>query len=391
MKKNLFISLFIALLIWSCGEDYRDNDVVKSVTVEPVQNLEANPYVGAVILNWDLPENDQYYYSVVSYTDDSGNKIDRKISKYSIDSENPGRVRAVIPGFTTSKEYEFTVTAYSYSGDASSSVSIKATPDDKSKAKDYLVKTVKFEPGVESAKITWENELDADMKLVVLHYDYYKPGAPKTVLESEFDATTPKVEVIDNLPIEENIEVRYCMIDKETELSSDTLTQIFQVEAPVEHFYDPSIPYVFTSTMGSPWQCSLDFNETGNEFTLTSSGTDAYFYSQFSQAPAGTILVFRYKSNTNIKNLRLYYSYPPGPYMEQYKDYTVHDPKGYDGLRNTNGYWRTVRWNLSKACKKYNFMDPNNDSKNRMRLDPNKQTGKVHTFRNMHWEVDPEY
>ncbi len=395
MKKNLFISLFVALLACSCGEDYRDNDVVKNVNVDPVQNLEATPYVGAVILNWDLPENDQYYYSLVSYVDSEGNKVDRKVSKYSIDSQNPNRIRAVIPGFTDVNEYEFTVTAYSYAGNNSAPVTVKAAPEDKSKAKDYIVKTVKFTPGVESAKITWENELDADLTLVVLHYDYYNPGKPTTELESKFDAKLPKVEVINDLPIEEDIEMRYYMIDNETQEVSETLTQTFQVEVPVEHIYDPSISYVFTNFFNAAMM-TAEFNETLNEFTVTSSGTDAYTYSKFDQNPTGTILVFRYKSETNIKNLRLYLDYPPSK-MVQYKDYTVHDPNGYDGLRNTNGYWRTVRWNLTSACKNtFNFMDPSTintsaSSKRIMRLDPNKQNGKVHTFRNMHWEVDPAY
>ncbi len=396
MKKKLFISTFAALLLWSCCEDYADKDVVKDSPIDPVTNLEATPYVGAVILNWDLPENEQYYYSVVSYVDNNGQKVDRKVSKFSVDSENPNRIRAVIPGFTDTNEYEFSVTAYNYAGSASETVSVKATPEDKSKAKDYIVKTVKFTPGVESAKITWENELDADLTLVVKHFDYYNPGKPTTELVDEYDASTPKTEIIENLPIEENIVMTYFMRDNETGDESETLTQEFEVEVPVEHIYDPAISYVFNNFFNANVMEYTFNNETKTEFTITSTGTDAYAYSKFDQNPTGTILVFRYKSETNIKNLRLYLDYPPSK-MVQYKDYTVHDPKGYDGLRNTNGYWRTVRWNLTDACKKtFNFMDPSTintgaSSHRIMRLDPNKQNKKVHTFRNMHWEVDPKY
>ena len=67
---------------------------------------------------------------MVSYVDAAGQTVNRKVSKYSVDAETPGRARALIGGFTDTNEYEFTLTAYSYAGNASTPVTVKGTPED---------------------------------------------------------------------------------------------------------------------------------------------------------------------------------------------------------------------------------------------------------------------
>ena len=80
MKKNIFIALSAAMLFCGCGEDYADTDIVADAPMAPVQNVEATSFVSSVILTWDLPENDQYYYTMVSYVDAAGQTVNRKVS-----------------------------------------------------------------------------------------------------------------------------------------------------------------------------------------------------------------------------------------------------------------------------------------------------------------------
>ncbi len=371
------------MLFCGCGEDYADTDIVADAPMAPVQNVEATSFVSSVILTWDLPENDQYYYTMVSYVDASGQTVNRKVSKYSVDAETPGRARALIGGFTDTNEYEFTLTAYSYAGNASTPVTVKGTPEDRSRAKDYLVETVTFEPQVEAVNINWTNELNADVNLVLISLDYFNIKGKVEEVVREVEATTPHVEVIDNLPIETDIEVKYYMVDNETGEKSETKTATFQVLPTIYDIYDAAVTYIPESYYGINMM-TIDWNETKNEFHILTSGNDPYVYTKMPATPAGTTLIFRYRSKKNITNFEIFLNgrAPGGPNEVIYQA-----PDGYKGLRLTNGYWKTVVWDLSDAQKnKFDFINNTATNQNRIRIDFGSQNTRELWFRNMHWE-----
>ncbi len=383
MKKNIFIALSAAMLFCGCGEDYADTDIVADAPMAPVQNVEATSFVSSVILTWDLPENDQYYYTMVSYVDAAGQTVNRKVSKYSVDAETPGRARALIGGFTDTNEYEFTLTAYSYAGNASTPVTVKGTPEDRSRAKDYLVETVTFDPQVEAVNINWTNELNADVNLVLISLDYFNIKGNVDEIVREVEATTPHVEVIDNLPIETDIEVKYYMVDNETGEKSETKTATFQVLPTIYDIYDAAVTYIPESYYGINMM-TIDWNETKNEFHILTSGNDPYVYTKMPATPAGTTLIFRYRSMKNITNFEIFLNgrAPGGPNEVIYQA-----PDGYKGLRLTNGYWKTVVWDLSDAQKnKFDFINNTATNQNRIRIDFGSQNTRELWFRNMHWE-----
>jgi hypothetical protein len=205
--------------------------------------------------------------------------VNRKVSKYSVDAETPGRARALIGGFTDTNEYEFTLTAYSYAGNASTPVTVKGTPEDRSRAKDYLVETVTFDPQVEAVNINWTNELNADVNLVLISLDYFNIKGKVDEIVREVEATTPHVEVIDNLPIETDIEVKYYMVDNETGEKSETKTATFQVLPTIYDIYDAAVTYIPESYYGINMM-TIDWNETKNEFHILTSGNDPYVYTK---------------------------------------------------------------------------------------------------------------
>lgn len=383
MKTKPYIALALATLCCACGDDYADTDIVRDAPMEPLQNVQAQSFVSSVILTWDLPASDQYYYTLVSYVDASGATVNRKVSRYSLDADNPARVRALIGGFSDTNEYEFTLTAYSFAGNASAPVTVKGTPEDRSRAKDYLVETVTFEPQVEAVNISWTNELNADVTLVLTSLDYFNTSGTVGELVREVDASTPHVEVIDNLPVETDIEVSYYMVDNTTGEQSATKTATFQVLPTIYDIYDPAIMYIPDSQYGIN-QMTIEWNDTKNEFHVKTSGSDPYIYTQMPGTPTGTKLVFRYRSDRNITNFEVFLNgrAPGGDNEVVYKA-----PDGYNGLRRTNLYWKTVVWDLSDAQKsKFDFINDTETNKNRIRLDFGGQNNRELFFRNMHWE-----
>lgn len=412
MKKNIIIPLFalLTLICWGCKEEYVPTDITVDTVMEPVAGLQAESFISSVILTWDMPENENYYYTLISYTDAEGNQVNRKVSKYSLDPENENRVRALIGGFTDTNEYEFTLTNYSFANNASESVKVKGTPQPKTMAKEYIAKSVKFAPGIESATVTWDNSLGADIQLVMSWKDYFNYETSTTadnlpVLSRTVEATTPHTEVINSLPVETDCEVEYYIIDKETGEKSETLTSTFQVLAPIEDVYNPAFEYFPDGAASlqpqpdNPNQMTIEWKgEFNNEFDILTTGGDPYIYVNLKGKPAGKTLVFRYKSVQNITYFEIFFK---GNAPASAKDEVVIklpdtvDKSGYyTGLRKTNGFWKTVRVNLEPLFQSGFDYDglwvPEASGKivnrNRIRIDFGGQNKRELHFRNMHFE-----
>lgn len=408
MKKYILLPFvaIVTLIFASCGEDYSNTDVAVDTEMEPVAGLQAESFISSVILTWDMPENKNYYYTLISYVNADGERVNRKVSKYSVDPENPGRVRALIGGFNDTNEYEFTLTNYSFADNASAPTTVKGTPQSKAMAKEYIVKSVKFEPGVESATVTWDNSLDADIKLVMSWKDYYYYAKKVTfeelpMLTREVNATTPHTEVINSLPVETDCQVEYYILDNESGEKSETMTATFQVLPPVEDIFNPAIEYFPTNVYGSANMMTIEWtDENKNEFNIVTSGGDPYIYTTLNGKPVGTTLVFRYKSVQNISGVQIFYKgNAPGSANDMVDiklPDTVASTGEYNGLRMTNGFWKTVRVDLRPLFNsKFDYDGmwvPEADgsgkivNRNRIRIDFGGQNKRELSFRNMHFE-----
>lgn len=393
MKKYFLFPVLASLFLSSCGEDYADKTVSETdsdFSQVNVENAVATPFVGSVILTWDLPANKDYYYTLIDYTNSEGKQVRRKVSKYSVDPDDPAKIRALIGGFTDTEEHTFVLTHYSFSDVASSSVTMTGTPEPRSRAKDYLVQGVTFEPVVEGFNIKWENELDAKVKLVV---EYLNLGDQRKTVE--FDATLPRVVTIDEIPVETDIELNYYMVDLETEEKSETLTQTKQVLPHPLDVFDPSMIYIPNSFYGIN-MCTVEWNETKNYYVVKTTGTDPYIYTQLPGTPTGDKLVFRYKTAKNINSIEIFLNgRAPAPAnstsgTSDLNVYNYSTGKYYKGLPLTK-YWRTVVWDLSKArTTKYDFIKLSGSeagmNKNKMRFDFGGQNTRELHIRGMHWE-----
>ena len=180
MKRLLYILGIVVLFsaMTSCNRD--DNSGGGSIN--PVTDVQVTPYYGSVILNWSVPIDEDYYYTLVSYVNAEGKKVNKKISCY--DTKSTGRTEAIIGGFKDENTYTFTLTSYNLAGAASESVNISGTPKSTEAAKDYIVTTVKAASAVQGAEVSWTNETGVENYLIVSFLD--GKGVRK---EKKFNAT----------------------------------------------------------------------------------------------------------------------------------------------------------------------------------------------------------
>lgn len=340
MKKNIYAILLLGVAMTACNEDYTEwyqeevPEAEANAPMEKLQNVKVEPFVTSVIVSWDKPASDQYYYTILSWVDGNGQVQNRKISKYSEDPENPARIRAIVGGFTDTNTYEFSLVACSFAGVKSEPTIASAAPQSGEAAKDYILSTVTVTNDVESAIINWKNEINATITLEVAYTDKY--GKAKT---ATFDATVPKSEVIEQLPIEKTTVLNIKAIDPTYEI--ETSPAQYEVEPLLTQwdYYDAGINYICRALWSNPTptnNCTIEYwdEERKNEFTVTTTGGDPYCW-WFNTTPLTTNkFVMRYKSNQNSE-LQIFMSFPPS---------AANAPK--TKLKKTSN-WETLEWDLS--------------------------------------------
>ena len=180
MKRQLYIlGIFIIFLVMTSCE----NNDKEGGFINPVTDVQVTPYYGSVILNWAIPSDENYYYTLVSYVNAEGKKMNKKVSCY--DVKGSGRTEAIIGGFTDENTYTFTLTSYNLGGAASESVTVSGIPKSTEAAKDYIITTVKATPAVQGAEVSWTNETGVANSVIVEYAD--SKGVKK---EKKFNAIT---------------------------------------------------------------------------------------------------------------------------------------------------------------------------------------------------------
>jgi len=156
MKKiyNL-LGLALILLVSACDND---ND---SVPPGPVTDVQITPGYGEVMLAWTNPSSEDFYYVDITFTDSKGLMRSEKVSYYSNAD--------TISGFADTNNYDFTLTAYNKSGEASSPVNVSVTPLEPVFLS--VVNSVEMAPDFGGAIVTWGNETGKSVTVKVTYKD----------------------------------------------------------------------------------------------------------------------------------------------------------------------------------------------------------------------------
>ena len=90
----MVFSLFLAT---ACD----DNDGPNDGPIEPVTEVRAESFIGSVNVYFKAPQNENYYYTLITYDDSEGKTKHLKVGKDALDSET-GLMKAVVTDGTAS-------------------------------------------------------------------------------------------------------------------------------------------------------------------------------------------------------------------------------------------------------------------------------------------------
>ena len=157
MKQIYYLMGLVAILLMT-GSCKDDNQVVAP---EPVAGVESAPGYGEVMLKWINPTDDEFYYVDITFVDSKGINRSRKVSRFASGD--------TIPGFADTNPYTFTLTAYSYSGGASSPVVQTVAPLEPAFLS--VANTVEMVPDFGGAVVSWTNETGKPVTVRVTYKD----------------------------------------------------------------------------------------------------------------------------------------------------------------------------------------------------------------------------
>ena len=156
--------LAVLLIVASCDES---SEVIPP---GPVTEAEATPGHGEVILKWTNPDDEDFYYVDISFTDSQGAKRSSKVSRF-VSGDT-------IIGFADTNPYTFTIVAYNRSGGGSQPTTVSATP--LQPVFTSVINAIEVEPDFGGAIVLWENETGKPVTIKVNYID--DTGEKATVL-----------------------------------------------------------------------------------------------------------------------------------------------------------------------------------------------------------------
>ncbi|SHJ43026.1 F5/8 type C domain-containing protein [Tangfeifania diversioriginum] len=138
-----FTGIVLILFLAAC-----EKDDSTGIPPDPVSDVEVNAGYGEVMLTWTNPSTEGFYYVDINFTDSKGTERSEKVSHYASGD--------TIPGFANTDTYDFTLTAYNYSGQPSDPVSVSVNPLQPPFS--IVSSTIDMVPDFGGAIVSWENE-----------------------------------------------------------------------------------------------------------------------------------------------------------------------------------------------------------------------------------------
>ena len=362
MKKYFFIMILASFFCFSCDDD--DNG---GGSINPVTNVTSTSFIGSVILNWENPVDEDFYYVLVSYVNNAGETVKKKVDKFSVNENGIGET--IIGGFFDTQDYQFSLTAYSLTGASSTTVTVVGKPKNREEAKDYVINSVVVEPDFSAAKVSWVNETGVSVNLSAEYLDLN--GDVQIV---SIDATYSGSKVLPNMEGKTVVKVIAENVDGGDKTEAKSFTVAVKQD-PDDIIYD-DIDYITFGfgVNGLSWLQSNPANPY--EYKFETSGGDPFIHCNGMVNPIkGNTIVFRYKS-TEAFTLEFYWCNAGGGAAGG-RSTTVSVPE------NNTGAWATFRYDYSEAMSEHSWAGKVGDF---IRFDLGNKAGLTIQMKNIHFE-----
>ncbi|MDR1882620.1 MAG: DUF4959 domain-containing protein [Prevotella sp.] len=197
MKKPgyIFYLTVSCLLFAACSEDEGIKRSGSAPAPAPVDKVAAASGPGEIIVKWQNPDDENFFYVNVSYKDAKGVTHNRKTSKYKEADAATGLVADTIGGFADSNEYEFTLTACNEYGDASGPVTVTGQAGES--ILKQIPKTISVKDDFGGVAIGWTNNSGKEAYIIVAYAD---PANENRIKKESIDASKSGTVNITGLP-----------------------------------------------------------------------------------------------------------------------------------------------------------------------------------------------
>lgn len=316
MKKHILLSVLIGAVCLSSCDDEKDS----AGAMSPVSGVECSPFIGSVIVKWNAPADEDYYYTLLSYTDSRGEKVNKKVSRYSAAAD--GVTTAVLTGFTDTDPHTFTLTAYGRDGSSSKSVSASCAPDTYTGAPRYVLESVTFTPTENGARMEWVNETEIPVNLYVTY-----TNASGMYIEEDLDAAASGHQDFNDLGFNDTDFSVTAELDDDDSVTAGP--RLFTCAPEIDPRDIITLTYDFNRTTPA----NFDFGVVG--MTIQQMGENHYKMVMDTSAPERYIIweplgqqirrtdlsvTFEYKSTDNCALTFLYYPFDWGTIAQNYHD-----------------------------------------------------------------------
>lgn len=334
MRQYILLSALVASMsLCSCSDDGNN----APGAMEPVSGVECTPFIGSVIVQWNSPADQNYYYTLLTYTNSQGEVVNKKVSCYSADAT--GITKAVLTGFTDIDPHTFTLTAFGFDGASSRPVTASCAPQSHTGAAQYVLDSVTFTPTESGARMEWVNDTEIPVTLYVTY-----TNSSGMYMDLDFDASASGVHDFTDLGFNDTEFTVYAGLDADDTVVSDK--KLFTCAPEV----DPRDIIPFTYDFNRTVPVNFDFGVVG--MTIEQTGENQYRMVMDTNAPERYIIweplgqpirrtdlavTFDYRSSDNCALTFLYYPFDWGTIAQNYHD--------IDELW-TAPEWRTVSFDI---------------------------------------------
>lgn len=255
INKIYYLLLCCAFLISCSEEDIHEKVKGSGIAPSPIIEASATGDYGEVVLKWINPDDTNFDYTNIVYTNSNGEKISKNISKYAYDPVS-GYSIDTIQGFADTQEYSFSLTACNITGAAAAPKTITVAP--LTPAYEFVNPTITAEADFGGIKVEWKNTTGKPAKVVV---SYLLNGRKE---QRSFNANKSGSGSLSGLPVEE-FEFTIGATDaygNQSETKTFVLTPYSEIEIPKSLMSIPG--YVESSTEETIGYSSQASNEDNN-------------------------------------------------------------------------------------------------------------------------------
>lgn len=212
-----FTILFLLLSVFSC----KDDSSGKTAQVAPVSNVRYKAAQGALLFQWDNPQQDDLTYVEISYTDKSGNLHRTLVLE--------GLSERWVEGIPDNSAYNFRFLVYDKAGNSSEPVDVMASALESTVNMFYG--RVKLGVDFSGINVSWENNYDENFFVELTYTDLNGNDYKEEVVVAANSEGKQFVKIGANMSGSQSVDVYATIVDENGNESDKKVLKFYKKES----------------------------------------------------------------------------------------------------------------------------------------------------------------